>query len=116
MTFEALTEAIVAFRDERDWEQFHTLKNLAAALSVEAAELQELFLWSKDDSSGVSPADDRLSEEIADILIYALLVCHEAEIDPEKAIKDKLERNRQRYPVEDARGRSAKYTELGDAE
>lgn len=115
MSLQTLTEAIVAFRDERDWEQFHTPQNLAAAISIEAAELQELHLWG-DESSATSRQDlDRASEEIADVLIFALLYCHQCGINPEEAIRRKLELNRERYPVEQSRGRSVKHTELGNS-
>lgn len=108
-----LTETILEFRDERDWQQFHTPRNLAAALSVEAAELQELFLWEGGDEGGDrSETPESQRDEIADVLIYALLFCHETGIDAERAIRRKLEKNRRRYPVEKARGRSVKYTEL----
>ena len=110
-----LTERILEFRDERDWHQFHTPRNLAAAISIEAAELQELFLWEKEEEeAGPSGTLEKYSDEIADVLIYALLFCHETEIDPEEAIRRKLEKNRRRYPVEKARGRSVKYTELDE--
>lgn len=116
MALDKIIEAIVTFRDEREWEQFHTLRNLAAAISVEAGELQELFLWD-DSTSSEAPANaDRISDEIADVLIFALLFCQKAGIDPERAIEEKLETNRQRCPVNKARGRSAKYTELEDSE
>lgn len=115
MSLQSLTEAIVAFRDERDWEQFHTPKNLAAAISIEAAELQELYLW-EDESSAASKQDlDPASEEVADVLIFALLFCHQRGINPEEAIRRKLELNRARYPVEQSRGRSVKHTELGNS-
>lgn len=110
-----LTQQIVAFRDARDWEQFHTPKNLAAAIAVEAGELQEQFLWDEDGVDPAAPVDDAISEEIADVLIYALLFCHQLDIDPKKAIQRKLETNRERYPVDKARGRSTKYTELEDS-
>lgn len=110
-----LTERILEFRDERDWKQFHTPRNLATALSIEAAELQELFLWEEgDDGSGRSRTAEKESAEVADVLIYALLFCHETGIDPGEAVRRKLEKNRQRYPVEKARGRSVKYTELDE--
>lgn len=108
-----LTEAIVAFRDDRDWGQFHSLRNLAAALSVEVGELQELFLWEAEDE-GSAAGRDEVAEEIADVLIYTLLFCHEAGIDVEAAVEEKLETNREKYPVDDARGRAAKYTDLDD--
>lgn len=110
-----LTHKIVAFRDARDWEQFHTPKNLAAAIAVEAAELQEHFLWDTGEVDSTSSDVGDISEEIADVLIYALLFCHQLDIDPKKAIQRKLEKNRERYPAEKARGRSTKYTELEDS-
>ena len=114
--FRDLTEAIVAFRDRRDWQQFHSLKNLAAGLSIEAAELQEIFLW-KSDAEVQALARSRsgrarLSEEIADVLVFSLLFCHEAGIDPAMAIRRKLRANAKKYPVRLAKGRAAKYTEL----
>lgn len=110
-----LTDRIVQFRDERDWEQFHSPKNLAAAISVEAAELQELFLWEDGSEPDPSRSDD-VAEEIADVLIYALLFCHQMDVDPARAVREKLELNRERYPVDQARGRSDKYTELESSE
>lgn len=106
-----LTELIVAFRDARDWEQFHTPKNLSSAISIEAAELQEHFLWADDEGEeALSEADDKIKEEVADILIFTLLFAHLAGIDPGRAVRDKIETNRQRYPADEARGRSDKYT------
>lgn len=110
-----LTERILEFRDKRDWQQFHTPRNLTAALSIEAAELQELFLWDGgDDGPERSETHERLSDEIADVLIYALLFCHETDIEPAEAVRRKLHKNRRKYPVDKARGRSAKYTELDE--
>jgi len=110
-----LIEAIVEFRDNRDWEQFHTPRNLAAAIAVKAGELQEQFLWREDGYLPGSARREEVSEKIADVLIYALLFCHELGIDPERAVRTKLEENRDRYPVEKARGRSTKYTKLEDS-
>ena len=109
-----LTESILKFRDEREWKQFHTPRNLATALSIEAAELQELFLWDGEGEESSRSGTRKESSEIADILIYALLFCHETGIDPREAVRRKLEKNRQRYPVEKARGRSTKYTEFDE--
>src|SRR5688572_30625673 len=104
-----LTEEIVRFRDERDWAQFHTPRNLAAALSIEAAELQETMLWKTDAQVHDELADTsraaRVREEVADVLIYALLLCHASGITPAQAIRDKLEQNRAKYPPDKARGR-----------
>lgn len=104
-----LIDEIVRFRDARDWGQFHTPRNLAMALSVEAAELLERFLWTRDgDASDV----ERSREEIADVLIYALLLCDELGIDPEEAVAEKLAINEEKYPVELSRGKATKYDEL----
>ena len=109
-----LTRQIVAFRDERDWKQFHSPKNLAASISIEAAELLECFQWSSD----ATIADDvekrrvEIEEEIADVLIYALLLAHDTGIDPAQAVQRKLAKNDAKYPAEKAKGSKAKYTEL----
>jgi NTP pyrophosphatase (non-canonical NTP hydrolase) len=116
MELSPLVKQILAFRDERDWAQFHTPKNLAAALAIEAAELQELMLWkSKREVADLIDSKlghGKLSDEIADVLIYALLFCESADIDPEAAIRIKLERNEEKYPVEKAKGSAKKYTEF----
>jgi len=108
-----LTARILAFREARDWAQFHTPRNLAASLSIEAAELLELFQWDLEDGVELdSERRERIAEELADIGIYALLLAHEAGIDLPRAIADKIEENESKYPVEKAKGRSTKYTEL----
>ena len=104
-------QALKAFRDERDWAQFHNPKDLAAALSIEAAELQELFLWKKQDE--LEDADpQRVREELADIMAYALLLADHYEFDIEQMVLDKIEQNGRKYPVEKAKGTAAKYNEL----
>lgn len=107
---------IRAFRDERDWAQFHTPQQLAAAISIEAAELQEIFLW-KDGEEAIAALEnpDTLrdaSYEIADVLIFALLFCDAIGIDAAESVQAKLELNAKKYPVERSKGRSDKYTEL----
>lgn len=106
-----LHDRIIAFRDERDWKQFHDLKNLAEAISIEAGELLELFLW-KSTAEADEVALDRLREEIADIFIFLIYFCHEAKIDLLDAVSAKLSANQTKYPAEKARGRSDKYSEL----
>lgn len=110
-------DEIIAFRDERDWAQFHTPKNLAAALAIEAGELQELMLWKTDAEVAelVTSKDHhgRLSDEAADVLIYALLFCEASGIDPTAAIRFKLKKNAEKYPVELAKGKADKYDRLG---
>ena len=108
--------AIVEFRDERDWAQFHTPRHLAAALAVEAAELQETMLWKSDQEiadllRSLSGRTD-VSREIADVLIFALLFCHAVGLDPLASIRSKLEENARKYPPELAKGSAKKYSHL----
>ena len=105
---------IRAFRDARDWQRFHTVRHLAAALSVEAGELQETLLWKTDDEVTAALSDSpfraRVGHEIADVLIYALLAAHACGLEPAELIRAKLQINAEKYPVELARGSSKKYT------
>ena len=105
----ALKERLAAFNAERDWAQFHTPKDLAAALSVEAAELLELFLWSKPDAE-VDLV--RVREELADVVITALNFANRLEIDVADAVEAKIALNAERYPVDRCRGRADKYDQL----
>ena len=106
-----LIDLLVEFRDERDWEQFHDSKNLALALSIEAAELNELFLWKKDaDAEEVDR--ERLKEELADVLAYALTLAERHQLDVGQIVKDKIIKNAGKYPVEQAKGSSDKYDKL----
>ncbi len=107
-SIDSLIEEIVKFRNERDWEQFHNSKDLALAISIEAGELNELFLWKKAEDVNA----EKLKEELADILIYALLLANKHNLDVEKIISDKLKANAQKYPVEKAKGTAKKYDEL----
>ncbi|MFN9368736.1 MAG: MazG-like family protein [Planctomycetia bacterium] len=104
------------FRDARDWSQFHTPKNLAAAIAIEAAELQERFLWKSDKEIARDLKDnakrDAIVEEVADVFLFALLLADRLEIDVGKAIANKLATNERKYPVALARGNARKYTEL----
>lgn len=110
---DALTDKLVAFRDERDWKQFHNPKDLAAALSIEAAELQELFLWKKVESlDNESPKQrERIEEEVADIASFLLLLCNEMQIDLADALERKIELNAAKYPADKVKGSSKKYNE-----
>ena len=109
-----LRDALRAFTAARDWNRFHSPKNLAIALSVEASELLEVFQWlSEEDSRDLEPATkERASEEIADVLLYLLLLSDRLEVDPVAAAERKMAANAQKYPVEKSRGNSRKYTEL----
>ncbi|MGE8526106.1 nucleotide pyrophosphohydrolase [Chryseobacterium rhizosphaerae] len=101
-------EKLIKFRDERDWEQFHNSKDLALALSIEASELLEIFLWKKNEDFN----KDKLEEELADVFMYGLLLAHKNNIDINTIILKKLQRNNEKYPVEKAKGKSNKYDEL----
>jgi len=109
-----LTRQIVEFRDERDWKQFHSPRNLAASISIEAAELLECFQWSSDETiaGDVEKRRDEIEEEVADVLIYALLLAHDTGIDPAEVVQRKLAKNDKKYPTEKAKGKREKYTAL----
>ena len=112
----AVQERIIAFRDERDWAQFHSPRNLATAIAVEAAELQETMLWKSDSEVAalLATSDGKriIAEEIADVFIFGLLLCESAGIDPITAIREKLDEDERKYPVEAAKGTATKYTNL----
>lgn len=104
----SLIKNIVKFRDERDWEQFHNSKDLALALSVEASELLELFLWKKNEDFNL----DQLKDELADVLMYALLLADKNNLDVNQIVLDKIKKNADKYPVDKAKGNATKYNEL----
>lgn len=110
----ALTRQVRAFNEARDWGRYHSPRNLAMALSVEAGELLELFLWASDDGPQPPVASrlPRVADEAADVLICLLNFCDRAGVDLEAAFTEKLARNAAKYPVERARGRLEKSTEL----
>ena len=103
-----LISKIVKFRDDRDWAQFHNPKDLAIALNIEASELLELFLWKNEDGANIG----RVKEELADILIYSLLLANKYNLDVQTIIESKLKKNSEKYPVDKARGSAKKYNEL----
>jgi dCTP diphosphatase len=115
-TLSGLKEQVLDFARERDWEQFHSPKNLSMALAAEAAELMEPFLWMQSEESCDLDAKpglrQQVEEEVADVVIYALEFANIAKIDLATAIAKKLEQNAAKYPVEKARGRSDKYDKL----
>lgn len=117
VTLADLVAAVCRFRDERDWAQFHTPKNLAAATAIEAAELQERFLWKTDAEVECDLADTAkragVADEIADVVMFAMLLADRLGIDLAEAVAAKLTANEQKYPVKLARGNARKYTELG---
>jgi NTP pyrophosphatase (non-canonical NTP hydrolase) len=109
--FQELLDLLVRFRDERDWSQFHDSKNLALALSIEVAELNELFLWKKDDEAE-QVDQDRLREELADVFAYAIMLAGRHGLDVSEIVKEKIAKNAKKYPVEKSKGSSAKYGDL----
>lgn len=110
-TMEEIQEEAVRFRDERNWKQFHNPKDLAISISLEAAELLEVFQWSGTDLT-VNEKKGKIEEELADVLIYSLLMADAADLDVEAIIEKKLQVDREKYPVEEAYGIKTKYTEL----
>ena len=116
MNISKIQSQLEKFAVDRDWEQFHTPKNLAMALSVEASELVEVFQWLKAEES-ISPNQKQknaINSEVADIAMYLLRFCSVLEIDLEKEIKSKLVRNAERYPVNLSKGNAQKYNQRGD--
>ena len=111
---EAVSAKIREFRDARDWKQFHNAKDMAAAISIEASELLEIFLWKSpgEVESASTAKRDRIEEEMADVAIYLVELADNLGIDLIDAMERKLERNAEKYPVEKARGSHAKYDEL----
>jgi len=109
-----LTDLIRKFNDERDWAQYHSPKNLASSLVIEAAELLEILQWLTEEESSNLDTEKRrkVEEEIGDVLIYLLNLADKLGIDPSEAALQKLKANEEKYPVEKARGSAAKYTEL----
>ena len=106
-----LTKKIVEFRDARNWKQFHNPKDMAISVSLEAAELLEVFQWSGADTNADTEKKlTKIKEELADILIYSFLMGKDLGIDIAKIICDKIEENNRKYPVEKVYGKSDKYT------
>jgi NTP pyrophosphatase (non-canonical NTP hydrolase) len=102
---------LLQFRDARDWAQFQTPKNLAISISLEAAELLEHFQWTSEIQDIPPDKIEPLSDEIADILIYLLLMANRLGIDPVKAAEQKIKKNEQKYPADLVRGKNLKYTQ-----
>jgi NTP pyrophosphatase (non-canonical NTP hydrolase) len=105
---ERITAEIIKFRDDRDWEQFHNGKDLALALSIEASELNQLFLWKSAEDVNI----EKVKEELADILNYSFLIAHKYNLNVEDIILNKIAKNAEKYPVDKAKGNAKKYNEL----
>ena len=106
--FNELKRKLVEFRDRRDWEQFHNPKDLSIAMSIEATELLELFLWKNAEQADVA----KIKDELADVFAYALLLAHHYDFDVKEIVLNKIAKNEQKYPVEKSKGTSKKYDEL----
>lgn len=111
MEIEELVVKVNQFRDDRDWRQYHNEKDLAISISLEANELLELFQW-KDSTKVVQNNQESLKEELADVLIYSLMMADNLKFDVGQIIEEKLAKNAKKYPVEKARGSNKKYTEF----
>lgn len=115
-TIKHLKDHVMAFAREREWEQFHSPKNLSMALAAEAGELMEHFLWSTPEQSRAVASDPakrtKIADELADVVIYALEFANATGLDVAASIEAKMLANGKKYPVEKARGRADKYTEL----
>ena len=115
-SIKTLTEKIVAFRDARDWKQFHNPKDMAISISLEAAELLEVFQWSGVDTGADSDKKiEKIKEELADVLIYTLLMGYDLGLDILEIVCSKLDENNRKYPAGKAFGKADKYTSYIDA-
>jgi NTP pyrophosphatase (non-canonical NTP hydrolase) len=105
---EEIIQALLKFRNERDWEQFHNPKDLALAINVEAGELLESFLWKNADEAN----KEKVKEELADIFAFAFMLAEKYQFDVKEIVLEKIQRNAEKYPVEKAKGSAKKYDEL----
>ena len=108
MNYEKINNEIKKFVEERDWDQFHSPKNLSMALSVEASELVEIYQWQKEDDYKTDDVKikDAVKDELVDIFFYLMRICHKTNIDLEKSFYEKMEKNRKKYPIEKYKGKS----------
>jgi NTP pyrophosphatase (non-canonical NTP hydrolase) len=105
---EEIIQTLLTFRNERDWEQFHNPKDLALAISVEAGELLELFLWKKPEEAN----KDKIKEELADVFAFAFLLADKYGFNVKDIVLEKIKKNAEKYPVDKAKGTAKKYNEL----
>jgi NTP pyrophosphatase (non-canonical NTP hydrolase) len=103
-----IIKALVQFRDERDWKQFHNSKDLAVAISIESAELLEAFLWRQPEAAD----RHKIKEELADVISFCLLLAETEGLDVKEIVLEKIELNKKKYPVSKAKGTSKKYDQL----
>ncbi len=107
-TMDDIIQALINFRNERDWEQFHNPKDLSVALSIEAGELLEQFLWKQPEDA----KREKVKEELADVFAYAFLLADKYDFDVRKIVLEKIRKNSEKYPVSKAKGTAKKYNEL----
>lgn len=105
---ELITQALLEFRDERDWAQFHNPKDLALALNIEASELLEAYLWKSSEQADI----DKVKEELADVFAFAFLLAEKYDLDVKRIVLEKIKKNALKYPVAKAKGVATKYTDL----
>lgn len=105
---EEIIQALLEFRNERDWEQFHNPKDLAIAINVEAGELLELFLWKNANEAN----KEKIKEELADVFAYAFLLAEKYDLDVKGIVFEKIKKNGEKYPIEKSKGNAKKYNEL----
>ena len=103
-----IIKALLQFRNERDWDQFHNPKDLALAITIESAELLELFLWKKAEEADL----EKVKEELADVFAYAFLIAEKYNLDVKEIVLEKIKKNAEKYPVAKAKGIAKKYNEL----
>jgi NTP pyrophosphatase (non-canonical NTP hydrolase) len=103
-----ITNELLKFRNDRDWEQFHNPKDLALAINIEAGELLEEFLWKKPKEAN----EEKVKDELADVFAYAFLLAEKYDFDIKQIVLDKIKKNRQKYPIEKAKGTAKKYNQL----
>ena len=111
MITQETVDKVIEFRDDRNWKQFHNPKDLAISISLEAAELLEVFQWSADDVVCESKKD-KIKEELADVVNYCILMADACDLDLDEIVQAKIKRNNEKYPVEKAYGSKEKYTEM----
>ena len=105
---EEITQTLVKFRNERDWEQFHNAKDLALAINIESSQLLELFLWKTANEADI----EKIKEKLADVFAYAFILAEKYNLDVKEIILDKVKRNANKYPIEKSKGIVKKYNEL----
>ncbi len=116
LNLKIINDRIEQFVQERDWDQFHSVKNLTTALSVESSELVELFQWLSEVESNQAKQNpllkSKVEDEVADVFVYLLRIISKMDIDLEKAVLNKIQKNAEKYPIEKARGKATKYSDF----